>query len=316
MTEMNENQEASRKGSTEEEPQVYAVEKDLSGWKFSRREFVAAAAAAAATATVVAGAAANKSVREASEGDGSFAEAISLALIAPAMRVVGFGESFTEVWQFTNQSETTWCRGASLHFADPDHLQVAESVAVPDIPPGESVDVRVDMVAPNESGTYQSNWHLKAAGNTVPVSFGTFDLDADCIVESAHYYAPNFDYTWTVNNPDTSADATKVHFSQLTLGSGDYVRLKDSTGATRRTFYSYSNYIDYWSTPIPGTEVQVQLDTNSYSEAWGFCLDRLRSVRNVYMPMVLKQPTPTPTYTPCPCDYDCGCDYVHYWYPD
>ena len=36
----------------EDAPEVYAVQKDLTGWRFKRREFLAAGAAAAAAATV------------------------------------------------------------------------------------------------------------------------------------------------------------------------------------------------------------------------------------------------------------------------
>ena len=37
----------------EEEPQVYAVKKDVNGWQFDRRAFLVAAGAAAATAAGV-----------------------------------------------------------------------------------------------------------------------------------------------------------------------------------------------------------------------------------------------------------------------
>jgi uncharacterized protein YraI len=46
----------------------------------------------------------------------------------------------------------------------------------------------------------------------------------------------------------------------------------------------------------------------------------------IYLPIVIKQPTPTPTPTqtstptqtpdPCSCDKICTCDTIHYWYPN
>lgn len=46
------NREARREQGGEEKPRVYAVQKDLTGWRFSRRDFLAAAGAAAAAVAV------------------------------------------------------------------------------------------------------------------------------------------------------------------------------------------------------------------------------------------------------------------------
>ena len=48
MTKESRNEEARQEPGAEEAPQVYAVQKDLSGWDFSRRGFLTAAAAAVA----------------------------------------------------------------------------------------------------------------------------------------------------------------------------------------------------------------------------------------------------------------------------
>jgi len=46
------NRRSRREQGAEEEPQVYTVQKDLTGWRFSRRDFLAAAGAAAAAAVM------------------------------------------------------------------------------------------------------------------------------------------------------------------------------------------------------------------------------------------------------------------------
>ena len=48
MAEERRNRESRWEQGAGEEPQVYAVQKDLTGWRFSRRDFLAAAGAAAA----------------------------------------------------------------------------------------------------------------------------------------------------------------------------------------------------------------------------------------------------------------------------
>jgi hypothetical protein len=73
------------------------------------------------------------------------------------------GQRFTKVWRLANSGSCTWTPdykvvwffGAKL--GDADSVPLRESVA-----PGESIDILVDMTAPLEAGTYQSNWKLQA----------------------------------------------------------------------------------------------------------------------------------------------------------
>ena len=94
-----------------------------------------------------------------------------------------------------------------------------------------------------------------------------------CLAESAHPYANNTNYTWTVTNPDTAATYSRVHFSRLETESGwDYVIVRDGAGNESQRFDG-----DYpggvWSNPVPGRVVQVQLLTDGSVTDWGFCLD-------------------------------------------
>ena len=315
MTENGESRKAKPEPGAKEEPQVYGVEKDLTGWKFGRREFVTAAAAAgvaAATGAAVAGRS-REAVQQAEEGLGS---AITLAVAVPAMRAVMPGAVFAQVWRFTNHSDTTWCRGASLHIVDGEQLQAPALVAVPDIAPGETVGVQVEMVAPADLGTYQGSWYLKVIGNAAPVSYGPFVVLDGCIAESAHPYPNDADQTWTVTNPDGNAGSTRVHFARMEVEEGyDCIILKDGSGQEcQRITGDHSSGM--WSDPVPGRVVEVQLVTNASGTAWGFCLDQVETVHLVYLPFMSRQPTPTPSPTPCPCDiHYCTCDTVHYWYP-
>jgi hypothetical protein len=314
MTENGESRKAKPEPGAKEEPQVYGVEKDLTGWRFGRRAFVTAAAAAgvaAATGAAVAGRS-KEAVQQAEEDLGS---AITLAVAMPAMRAVMPGAAFVQAWKFTNNSDTTWCRGASLHIVDGEQLQAPASMPVPDIAPGETVGVQVGMVAPADLGTYRGSWHLQVAGNVVPVSYGPFVVQNGCIAESAHNYGNNADQTWTVTNPDENAGSTRVHFTRVEMTSGDYVILKDEGGVEYQRITGYYTS-GLWSDPVPGRVVEVQLVTNASGTAWGFCLDQVETVHLVYLPFMSRQPTPTPSPTPCPCDiHYCTCDTVHYWYP-
>ncbi|MFQ5611372.1 MAG: NBR1-Ig-like domain-containing protein [Anaerolineae bacterium] len=291
---------------TTEEPTVYAVQKDLQGWKFSRRAFLKGAvttgAVTTAAATVVARGATDESGEETSEGAEVLADSILLAVTMPAMMAVGPGRPFAQAWQFTNNSDRAWCRGATLHLVG-DSIQAPASVLLPDIAPGQTVAVQVDMVAPLEPGIYRGSWHLQAAPNTEAAASGPFTVVNECIVESPHPYQNNMDQTWIVNNPDANAQSTRVHFSQIEVETNfDYIILKDETGQEyQRITGSYPSGL--WSDPIPGNVVQVQLDTDFIVTGWGFCLDQVESVNLIYLPIVVKEaatPVSAPTSTGTP----------------
>jgi hypothetical protein len=319
-------EETQREEGAEEEPHVYSVKKGLTGWKFGRREFLTAAATAATAATAAAMAATGKSKEATSETTERLEDSITLAVAMLAMTAVGPAQSFAQVWRFTNQNDTAWCKGARLHFVGGEPMQAPASVPVPDIAPGETAEVHVDMVAPTAPGTYQCNWRLQAADSTL-VASGPFVLLNECIVESPHPYENNMSETWTVTNPDTDAQSTRVHFSRVEVESNyDYVILRDEHGQEHQRITG-GHPSGLWSTLVPGRVVQVQLVTDSSETYWGFCLDQIETTYFAYLPSVSRQPTPTPTSTPtptatpcpchgyCSCNPHCTCDRVHYWYP-
>lgn len=76
------------------------------------------------------------------------------------------GTSFTKTWRLRNAGATTWTTSYSLVFISGDKLGDTTSVALEvSVPPGEIVDISVDLVAPTVEGTYTSYWKmLNAAG--------------------------------------------------------------------------------------------------------------------------------------------------------
>ena len=80
------------------------------------------------------------------------------------------GEEFTKIWSLVNVGTCSWDSSyAAVWFSGemmgaPDRVPLSETVE-----PNESVEISVDMVAPNSPGTYQSNWKLE---NNAGVLFG------------------------------------------------------------------------------------------------------------------------------------------------
>ena len=71
------------------------------------------------------------------------------------------GDSFQKTWQIKNAGTSTWTSGYRLAFAAGDQMGGPASVPVPnDVAPGQTVDISVDLTAPNDGGEYTGYWRM------------------------------------------------------------------------------------------------------------------------------------------------------------
>ncbi|MGA1869572.1 MAG: NBR1-Ig-like domain-containing protein [bacterium] len=71
------------------------------------------------------------------------------------------GQSFTKTWRIKNTGTTTWESGYKWVFVSGSKMQGPNSVTVSGVEPGGTIDVNVDLVAPNAAGIYKGNWRMQ-----------------------------------------------------------------------------------------------------------------------------------------------------------
>jgi Ig-like domain from next to BRCA1 gene len=87
-------------------------------------------------------------------------------------------QTFTKTWRLSNTGQTTWTTGYALVFIDGDLLGAEAAAPLPEeVAPGKNVDVSVDMVAPEQAGTYISYWKLKTPDGKI-FGFGSTGSEA------------------------------------------------------------------------------------------------------------------------------------------
>ena len=93
------------------------------------------------------------------------------------------------------------------------------------------------------------------------------------VVESAHPYTNNFDYTWTISKSD--ATQIRVHFTQIEVENNyDYLYVYDYAGNQLHKLTGvYSS--GGWSSWSYGESIQVRLDTDYSVTDWGFAIDQI-----------------------------------------
>jgi hypothetical protein len=81
------------------------------------------------------------------------------------------GTPFTKTWKLLNDGTCTWNLNYKLIFDSGDQMSGPDSQQLInlDVPPGASIDVTVDLVAPSTTGTYRGDWALR---NAAGVRFG------------------------------------------------------------------------------------------------------------------------------------------------
>jgi hypothetical protein len=82
------------------------------------------------------------------------------------------GTPFKMTWTIRNVGKSTWTRAYQLRFFANSQLGAPAAVNFSkDVPPGDTIDLSVDMVAPTTPGDYHSLWVLTSdkTGNFYPV---------------------------------------------------------------------------------------------------------------------------------------------------
>jgi hypothetical protein len=80
----------------------------------------------------------------------------------PDWTSVGEGESFVKVWRLKNTGTCIWTPEYSLVFHSGDLRGPVDRVLLSDdVSPGETVDVSIELISPQNSGGYESYWMLQ-----------------------------------------------------------------------------------------------------------------------------------------------------------
>ena len=76
------------------------------------------------------------------------------------------GESFVKTWRVRNSGTCTWEAGTELVFSSGERMGGPNSVPAGAVAPGATIDVSVNLTAPNEPGTYRGNWQMQDPDGT------------------------------------------------------------------------------------------------------------------------------------------------------
>jgi len=77
------------------------------------------------------------------------------------------GKAFVKTWRLQNAGNVAWPEDTVLVFAKGEQMGGASPVTVGEVAPGDSVDISVDLTAPDADGTFKATWFLQAGGKDI-----------------------------------------------------------------------------------------------------------------------------------------------------
>jgi hypothetical protein len=127
------------------------------------------------------------------------------------------GATFKKIWRLKNGGSCTWTSGYQLVFVSGDNMGAPASVQLTSgsIVPGQELDFALDLVAPNNPGTYRSYFKLRNPGG---VLFGwgsnndkSFWVEIEVVQQTGLLY----DFITGAENADWGTGTTPVDFPNL-----------------------------------------------------------------------------------------------------
>ena len=86
----------------------------------------------------------------------------------PDGSLIGRNNSFTKTWRIKNIGTCTWTTSYNLVFVGGEKFGAKNSVSLPAVvSPGGSVDLSIQLTAPNQNGKYQGYWKLSNASGVL-----------------------------------------------------------------------------------------------------------------------------------------------------
>ncbi|GMV32692.1 MAG: hypothetical protein AMXMBFR60_05210 [Chloroflexota bacterium] len=87
------------------------------------------------------------------------------------------GKAFIKTWKLKNVGSCAWTSGYSLVFDSGDQMggPASQQLTNGTVAPGQTIEISVNLVAPNSPGTYKGNWKLKDPNGAIfALSTGPF----------------------------------------------------------------------------------------------------------------------------------------------
>jgi hypothetical protein len=173
------------------------------------------------------------------------------------------GDVFTKTWRLKNAGTSTWTAGYALVFISGDKMGGPDRVGLlAEVLPGSSVDISVNLVAPNTAGKYTGYWKLlstsgKYMDDAVYVQIDVLSGNTPTVTSTSS------SGTSVTSTPTVSPTMASLSITNATMS----VDTAAFTGACPKTF----TFTARFTLNVP-TSITYKLEAGSSNPAFTFTL--------------------------------------------
>jgi hypothetical protein len=139
------------------------------------------------------------------------------------------GTTFTKTWRLKNIGTCTWSASYALVFDSGTQMGASAAVNFPSsVAPGGTVDLTVDMTAPNSNGSYRGYWKLRNASNVLFGIGSTANKDFWVDIKVTSASQTGYDFVANAGSAVWSSGAGVLSFPGTDGDSKGYVIKKDA----------------------------------------------------------------------------------------
>lgn len=135
----------------------------------------------------------------------------------PDGSIVSRGSTFTKIWRLKNVGTCTWTTSYAVIFVSGEKLGAPNAVSLPgSVGPGQTIDIPIELTAPNAEGRYRGNWKLRNASG---VLFGVgaladsnfyVDVNVSGFIVTGYDFVANFcDANWRTDSKTLPCPGTE-----------------------------------------------------------------------------------------------------------
>ncbi len=182
----------------------------------------------------------------------------------PDGTLLGKGDDFTKTWRLRNTGSCTWNASYQLIFKEGDAMggPASKQLTPGNVSPGQTVDISVDLEAPNSNGEYRGDWLIRSdagivfgVGTSGEVSFyveievGSPTATPYPVLSTGKFDVPQ---TWTVDLDDGSVGGgDDFRFDAISA----LVKYIKPTGATMKVMGGVPSLNDCMTTTLSSNQI-------------------------------------------------------------
>jgi hypothetical protein len=200
---------------------------------------------------------------------------------------VGMGVAFTKTWRIKNIGICSWTTSYALVFVSGEKFGAQNSISMPgNVGPGQTVDLSVQLTAPNHSGHYTGNWMLRNASG---VLFGVGDTVNSSIyvdVNTSGYAVLGYDFIdnycealWSNASQDLPCPGTEGDNRGFVLVQNS-PKMEDGSTAPNKGLMTFPQGIK--DGLITGKYPGVTIQSGDRFQAWINCMYKANDCNMIY----------------------------------